>query len=88
MGCASFGYLVGVIIFYSVRFLLKKNNQIEFKKKTETGSNRPVSVRFDFLDKNRFKPVWLGFFRFGLVFLVWIGFFLFGFGSVFSVSGL
>jgi hypothetical protein len=29
-----------------VWFLLKKNNQIEFKKKTETSSNRPVLVRF------------------------------------------
>jgi len=29
-----------------------------FFKKTETGSNRPVSVRFSFLGQ---KPVWLGF---------------------------
>jgi hypothetical protein len=36
-----------VIIFGSVRFLYKKNNQTEFfKKKTETGSNRTVSVCF------------------------------------------
>jgi hypothetical protein len=29
---------------------IKKNNQIEiFKKKTETGSNRPISVQFGFL---------------------------------------
>jgi hypothetical protein len=81
--------------------LAKKNNQTEiFLKKTETGrftgSNRPV--RFCFLDKNRFKPVWLGFpvwldfSRFGSVFLFWLGFAWFfsglarvfsGFGSVF-----
>jgi len=37
---------------------IKKNNQTEFFfKKTETGSNRLVSVLFGFLDKNRFKPV-------------------------------
>jgi hypothetical protein len=29
-------------------FIKKKNNQTEIKKKTETGSNRPVSVRFGF----------------------------------------
>jgi hypothetical protein len=43
----------------------QKNNQIEIKKKTnrtETGSNRPVSVRFDFFG---LKPVWLDFFWFG-----------------------
>jgi hypothetical protein len=53
-----------------------------FLKKTETGSNRPVLVRF-FREKtgsNRFGSVfwvWLGlarFFRFDLVFLVWLGF--------------
>ena len=39
---------VGVIIFSSVWFLSKKSNQskIFFFKKTETGSNRLVSVRF------------------------------------------
>jgi hypothetical protein len=47
--------LIGVIIFGSVRFLSKKNNQTEFfLKKTETGSNRAVSVRFGFFGK---KPV-------------------------------
>jgi hypothetical protein len=65
-----------VIIFGSVRFLSKKATKpIFFLKKTETGSNRPVSV---FLGKNRFGSVfqfWLGFFRF------WFGFL--GFGSVF-----
>jgi hypothetical protein len=53
---------------------IKKNNQTEIKKKTKTGSNRPVSVRFGFLEQ---KPVWLGFF-----------FVFFGFGLVFLVSGL
>ena len=96
-----------MIIFGSVRFLLKKSNQTEifFLKKnrtrTETGSNRPVSVRFGVFraktGSNRFGSVfpvlarfsrfWLGFFRF------WLGFFRFGlvfsvwlgFGSVFPV---
>ena len=57
-----------------------------FLKKTETGSNRPVSVRF-FREKNRFKPVWLSFFGLARFFPVWLGFFgltrFFRFGSVF-----
>jgi len=40
---------------------IKKNNQIKFKKQTETGSNRPVRFGSVFYDKNLFKPVWLGF---------------------------
>jgi hypothetical protein len=64
---------------------IKKNNQIKifFLKK-----QKPVQIdrfRFGFLDKNRFKPVWLGFFSFARFFS---GFFRFGFGSVFSVLGL
>ena len=62
---------------------IKKNNQIEiFLKKTETGSNRPVSVRF-FRKKtgsNRLSSnfsVWLGFFQFDSVFSVRFGFFSF-----------
>jgi hypothetical protein len=61
------------------------------KKKTETGSNRPVSVRFGFLGQKpvqtglaRFFRFWLGFFlffRFRSVFPVWLGFFS-GFLSV------
>jgi hypothetical protein len=45
---------------FSVRFGFYKKKKL----KTETGSNRPVSVRFDsvFLEKNWFKMVWLGFF--------------------------
>ena len=91
---------LGVIIFGSVRFLSKKVTKLKFiffekknQNRTETGSNRPVSVRF-FRAKtssNRFGPVfpvlarfsrffrfWLGFFQFCLVFLFWLGF-----GSVF-----
>ena len=44
-----------------------------FKKnlnRTETGSNRPISVRFGFLGQ---KPVWLDFFP------VWVRFSFFGF---------
>jgi hypothetical protein len=52
-----------VIIFGSVQFLSKKNNQTEifFEKKTKTGSNQLVSVRFGFFGQNKFKPAWLGF---------------------------
>jgi len=80
---------------FTVRFgsvFIKKSNQTEFflkkinRNRTETGSNRPVSVRFGFLEKKpvqtglarffgltRFFPVWLGF---GSIFSVWLGFFL------------
>jgi hypothetical protein len=70
---------------------IKKNNQIKifFEKKTETGSNQPVSVRV-FREKtgsNRFGsvfPVLAWFFPvLARFFSVWLGFF--GFGSVFSV---
>jgi len=65
-----------VIIFGSVRFLSKKNKQTEFfLKKTETGSNRPGSVRFGFLGQ---KPVQTG--------LAWFFSGLVQFG--FSVLGL
>jgi hypothetical protein len=46
---------------------IKKNNQTDLKK-TETGSSRPVLVRFGFLGQ---KPVQTGlalFFQFGSVF--------------------
>jgi hypothetical protein len=68
-----------VIIFSSIRFLSKESNQTEFKKKTKTGSNRLVSVRFGFFGQ---KPVQTGlarFFRFGSVFFCFLQF---GFGSV------
>jgi len=70
-----------------LKFFFKKNwNQ------TETGSNRPVSVRFGFLEK---KPVQTGlarFFRFGSVLAqfgsVFFRFFSVWFGSVrFGFSG-
>jgi hypothetical protein len=63
---------------------IKKNNQTEFfflKNRTETGSNRPVSVRFGFLGQ---KPVQTGlawFFWFGSV-LAWFFSGFFGLGSV------
>jgi hypothetical protein len=83
---------VGVIIFGSVRFLSKKvtkPNFIFFEKKnrnrTETRSNRPVSVRFGFLGQK--LPVWLGFSGFGSVFSILARFLRFGsvfrFGSGF-----
>ena len=77
--------------FGSVWFLSKKVIKSKsFFKKTETGSNRPVSVQFGFLGQ---KPVQTGlarFFRFGSVSRFWLGFFwsgsvfsgFFGFGSV------
>ena len=90
---------------FTVRFgsvFIKKSNQTDFfflkkKNRTETGSNRPVSVRFGsvFREKtgsNRFGsvfPVWLGFgsvFRFDSVFSVWLGFFRFG-SARFGFSG-
>jgi hypothetical protein len=68
---------VGVIIFDSIQFLSGKKNQTEnfIFFKTETGSNRPVSVRFGFLGQ---KPVQTGLVRFSRF---WLGFL--GFGSVF-----
>jgi hypothetical protein len=65
----------GVIIFGSIWFLLKKITKLNFffLKKTKTGSNQPVSVRFSFLGQ---KPVQLGFSWFGSVFCrFWLGFF-------------
>jgi hypothetical protein len=57
---------VGVIIFCSVRFLLKKSNQTIFFKKKKPKPNRnlfkPTGFGSGFLDKNRFKLVWFGFF--------------------------
>jgi len=59
-----------MIIFGLVRFLSKKSNQTDFFLKKP----KPVQTdwfRFSFLEKNRFKPVWLGFF---FVFSVRFGF--------------
>ena len=71
-----------VIIFGSIDFYKKKVTKSISFKKTKTGSNQPVSVRFGlFLGQ---KPVQIGlvrFFRFGLVlarfFPVWVRFFRF-----------
>jgi len=59
---------LGLIIFDLVRFLYKKIIKLKFKKKTETGSNWPISIRFGFL---RQKPVQTGLARF---FSIWVRF--------------
>jgi hypothetical protein len=78
-----------VVIFISVRFSFYKKKitktDIFLKNKTETGSNRPVSVWFGYFgDKTglaRFSSLtWF--------FSVWLSFFRFGFSSVFSVLDL
>jgi len=89
-------FILGMIIFSWVRFLSKKITKPKFYffiKKTETGSNRPVSVWF-FRTKtgsNRFDSVFSVWLKFGSVFsglawffFVWLGFFRFfyGLGSV------
>jgi hypothetical protein len=81
---------------------IKKSNQTGFfffffKKRTGTGSDRPVSVQFISVILEQ-KPVQTGlawFFQSGSVFLwfgsVWLGFFVLDlvlFGLVFSVSDL
>ena len=67
--------LIGLIIFVRFGFYQKKRTKLNFfLKKTETGSNRPVSVRFGFFEKNRFKSVWL---EFGSVFSCLARFFRF-----------
>ena len=86
----AFVFVLGIIIFGSVRFLLKTNNQINFflkkPKPNRTGSNLLVLVRFWFFrtktGSDRFGSVFLvltRFFRFGSVFFclgsVWFGFF-------------
>jgi hypothetical protein len=64
-----------------------------FKKNTETEPEpKPVQTdqfQFGFLEQNRFKLVWLGFFWFGSVFSVWLGVGLvfFWFGLVFFGLG-
>jgi hypothetical protein len=74
-----------VIIFDSVRFLLKKNNQTEKKKilkKPKPNRNRFKPTGFGsvrFLGQKPVQTGWLGFFGFGSVWLVF-----FRFGSVFS----
>ena len=63
--------------YLGIQKILKniKNNFIFIiKKKSKPNRNRFKLTGFGsvFQDKNRFKPVWLGF---GLVFSVWLGFF-------------
>jgi hypothetical protein len=62
---------IGVSKFGSVRFLPEKNSQTEKKrdpKRTGTGPNRPVPVRFrsGFLSKKPDKPIGLFWAYFGL----------------------
>jgi hypothetical protein len=83
-------WFIEVIIFDSVYFYIKKVIKLNFFfKKIETGSNRPVSVRF--LWQKPVQTVLVRFFLFGSVldrfFPVWLGFFpvwlvFFGLGSV------
>jgi hypothetical protein len=47
---------------------IKKVTKPKFKKKTETGSNRPVSVWFGFLGQKLVQTGLAWFFRFGSVF--------------------
>ena len=84
-------YIKGDYFLFGLVFIKKKITKPNFFfKKTETGSNRPVSVRFfrtktgstglaQFFCLARFFPVWLGFFPLGSI-LAW---FFFRFGSVF-----
>jgi hypothetical protein len=77
--------MLGVIIFGSVRFYQKIVTKPKFKKKTETGSNRPVSVRFGsvFLGQKPVQTVLARFFRFGSVFFpVFFGSVRFGFFKI------
>ena len=76
-----------VIIFGSVLFLSKKNNQTEIFKKKKPKPGQTDRFRFGsvFYGKNRFKPVWLGFSWFWLGFLGFSGLARF-FSGFFSVS--
>jgi hypothetical protein len=69
-----------MIIFGSVYFYIKKIIKLKFfLKKIETGSNRPVSVRF--LGQKPVQTVLVRFFLFSSVFSQF-GSFFFGLGSV------
>jgi hypothetical protein len=68
-------FVVGVIIFGSIRFLSKKSNQTEIFKKKKTKPGQTDRFRFCFLGKKlvqtslaRFSWFWLGFFP------IWLGF--------------
>ena len=68
--------ILGVIIFGSVRLLLKTNNQTEFKKKTKTKPKPIQTDRFRFNSVFRTKTGLTRFFCLAQVF------FRLGFGSV------
>ena len=73
-------FFLEVIIFGSVRFLLKKNNYTDFFiKKTKT---EPKPVQTDRFWFGLFFRTKTGSNQFGTVFSVWLGFFRSGFGSV------
>jgi len=46
---------------------IKKSNQTEFFFQKKPKPVQTDRFRFGFKDKNRFKPVWLGFFCFGSI---------------------
>jgi hypothetical protein len=73
--------MLGVIIFSSVRFLLKKITKLKFKKKTEPNRNLVKPTGFGSVLFFRAKT---GSNRFGSVFPVWLGFS--GLARFFSVS--
>ena len=85
--------VLGLVWFLSKKII--KSIFLYRKIKTELKPVQTSWFRFGqvFLDKNRFKLVWLGFSGFGSVFTrfgyvffpVWLGFFRFG--LIFSVSG-
>jgi hypothetical protein len=86
-----------VIIFDSIRFLTKKVTKPKFIffKKTETGSNKPVSVRLGSFFRAKTglaRFFWFGLVlaRFGSGFSVWLGFLLVWvrFSLIFSVLDL
>jgi len=77
-------YFTKVIIFYLVRFLLKKIIKSILKKKQKLNRYqfKPTGFSLVILEQ---KPVHIGLVRF---FLIWLRFFLFLFCSVFLVSNL
>jgi len=81
--CITIIFTFSNYIRYAVNFQViifgfyskKKSNQIKFFfKNTETGSNRPISVRYGFLGQ---KLILLGFFDLAQLFSIWIRFFQF-----------
>ena len=71
---------LGVIIFGSVRFLSKKVTKPNLKKKPKPNRNRVKPVWLGFFGLARFSRFWLSFFRFWLGFFrFWLGFFRCGY---------